>query len=515
MKQLLRLALIMCAFFASDPRPLFGAGVTVITHGNNGTTDDWVAAMAEKTRVYPQVPGSNVVTYRIYFTQITNTYVPVWQRIGGNFPTTTDSGEIIIMLDWRDPVNDLPTTQVGPVLAYFCFLQTNFISELGGHALAEFPLHFIGHSRGGSLIAEMAKFLGSYGVWVDQLTFLDAFPVGSDGPLMIYENVFYADNYYQRINTIFAAGNVIQGTYNRKLVNVGPGGYTGVFEGHSDVHLWYHATIDLVTPTSDYNVPFTQNERFSWYSPSESYSTNAGFYYSRMGIGNRLSAVPPVSGEPAIPLEGYNRKWDFDAGIQNNRVTLAAHEGRGNWPSPITLALTSTNPLFCQQSNSITLRYQWADFPTNGGSVEFFLDRDHNPLNGNEIYAGGTSIAGTGQGQIGSRTLGFGPQLAGMPAQKFYPFVVMLDGTRRRYLYTESSVDWRGGCTRPTIAITRLSGSRVRLAVTASVGDRVVVERSSNLFFWQPVATNTYTGSTWLLTNTITMGNQFWRSVVQ
>jgi thioesterase domain-containing protein len=95
--------------------------------------------------------------------------------------------------------------------------------ELGGHAIAEFPLHLIGHSRGGSLICELSRQLGANGVWVDHVNTLDphplndpAFPLDAflydavDAPANTYQTVLYADNYWQDISSVIR-GKAVSG----------------------------------------------------------------------------------------------------------------------------------------------------------------------------------------------------------------------------------------------------------------------------------------------------------------
>ena len=71
----------------------------------------------------------------------------------------TDSGEIILKLDWSQLSDgySYDTFQVAAAVVP-ALLSTNFLPQLGGHALVEMPLHLIGHSRGGSLVAKSAGY---------------------------------------------------------------------------------------------------------------------------------------------------------------------------------------------------------------------------------------------------------------------------------------------------------------------------------------------------------------------
>jgi hypothetical protein len=119
-------------------------------------------------------------------------------------------------------------------------------------------------------------------------------------------------------------GLPVAGAYVRKLTAFS-GGYNGTASQHSDVHLWYHGTIDWRVPTSDTEANLTSAERTNWWVSYESSGTNAGFNYSLIGGADRTSTNRPLGS--SFIRDGFNQNWDLGAGISANRTALTTNNG--------------------------------------------------------------------------------------------------------------------------------------------------------------------------------------------
>jgi hypothetical protein len=497
------LILIFVLGTATPPRSQ-AASVTIITHGLNSNIDDWVIAMAQRIPNYPLFPGAKFSCYEIYFISSNSVYVPTWRRLGGDPPQNTDSAEIIIKLDWRQLANNSYSTYQVAASVVPVLMQANFISEWPGHALAELPLHLIGHSRGGSLVCELSKHLGTNGLWLDHLTTLDPHPLNNDGfsdfpytvvdaPARTYENVLFHDNYFQTLNLV-AYGEPVGGAYVRELTNL-DGGYGGLTASHSDVHLWYHGTVDLNVPADDSVATITASERDTWWTDYESSGAIAGFHYSLIGRGDRTTtAQPEGAGTPRI-RDGFNQKWDLGAGTSANRTSLPANNG--NWPNLLRFNLLTTNLVAHEQTNTIDFYIQWARSTNSQATVSIYTDDDFNPWNGNEHWVRDFLASGTTASDVSRRSPRLVLSASNTPPGLHSLFAKVTANGRSRYLYAPETLTVMSTLAPPQLAIKRQTATNVQVRITGVAGQRIVLETSSNLPTWTPLQTNWLTQPTW------------------
>jgi hypothetical protein len=507
------------------PRIANAAGVTVITHGLNGNVDGWVTGMANEIPKYPRFPGTNYSFYEIFFISNGDGYNLAWSRLGGSRPTATDSGEIIVAFDWSQLAdgNSYNTYQIATILEAV-LLNTNFISELNGHALCELPIHLIGHSRGGSLMCQTILLLGTNGVWVDQVTTLDPHPLNDpnfpldfllysavDAPCATYQNVLFHDNYWENIG-LFVHGEPVSGAYVRKLTNLS-GGYenTGdAYYPHSNVHLWYHGSIDFDNPASDTEALITTTERSNWWVPSEDQGIVSGFYYSLIGGGNRMSADMPLGqGFPAI-VDGYNRYWDLGAGSLNpNRTDLPSNNG--TWPNLIKFNVTGTNVVRQNELIGTKLYYQYGG--SSNLTMQIYFDRDFNPYDSNSIPIVSLHPPATGTSSV-SYYSNFGLAATNVASGTYSIYAKLSDGIHTRYLYASEMVTITSMQPPPTLDIHESSGGQFIVGVNGVSGQKIALETSSDLQSWTPLGTNILTTSRWNYTNNLPANQQFYRAVI-
>jgi hypothetical protein len=481
-------ALVFLGF--STPAP--GAGVTVITHGFNGNVTDWVIPMGDKIPQYHSFPGSNSTSYEISITQNGSAYAISETFLDGVSPLTSDSGEVVIALDWSS-LSGLfgPSTSIIATNAALALLSTTLIPELGGRPLASMPLHLVGHSRGASVMAELARILGAQGLWVDHVTTLDPYPLGLNGdpPMVNYVNVLFADNYWQNIDA--PSGQPLSGAYNRHLTYL-TGGYPAG-SSHSDTHLWYHGTVDLKTPAEDNLAMITSTERATWWTAIEAAGTNAGFLYSLIGGGNRLNSLEPAGAGNGRISDGINKIWDFGAGLAANRTGLP--QNNGVWPNLIRLNLTGTTNFSVGEPIPLAFYHQYGTSTAAVATIRFYLDADENPYNGNEIQVLQGTVSGTGPSQVFYSTLNLSPDPATTLPGTYAVFARIGDAPRTRYLYAPQKVVLGPSRQAPVLQAARVQTNQFLFTISGWPGQKVIVQASTNLAQWVSIRTNTLAGT--------------------
>lgn len=482
--------------------------MTLITHGFGGSTSDWITGMASAMSARL---GGNVPVYRI---NVASGLTATVTKISGGNALASTHGEIILMLDWGPVSSDSTSTYDVVNVVAPLFGQTNLIAELGGHALAEFPIHLIGHSRGGSLVCELSRKLGEAGLWVDQVTGLDPHPISGDAPVAAYENVLFADSYYETDSFLhLTGGQPIPGSFQRKQTVI-TGGYGSIYDGHSDVHLWYHGTIDLSPNASDTDASITSTMRTQWWSALEQKGTNAGFIYTRLGGGDRLSNIQPNGANSSTVRAGFNQKYDLGAGLGSNRTSLGLVVGA--WPNAIQFRLLSTNTVAQGANASFYIDFQWAVPMSQTQTVQVFLDVDRNPFNGNERLLLAGTASGTTASQIGSGIITAPLDAANAPAGVYAVFLKLTAGGRSRVMHAPSMLTITPGtpAQRPWLDIADGLSGNVIVGVNGLVGQSVVLQRADDLRSWQPVTTNVLSAARWELTQPAEGTNAFYRAML-
>lgn len=502
---LLAISLVLCGMSRA-----WAGGVTLITHGFNSDVESWVIPMSQAIPRYPNFPGTNFTCYEISISNNgSGQLVASESLIGGADPLTSDTGELFVKLDWStvSGIGGASTAAVANTAAA-ALLSTNLIPALGGRALTEWPLHLVGHSRGGSLVTELARVLGAQGIWVDHVTTLDPDPVSEfgDPALKNYENILFADNYWQNMGdgVLVPNGQAVPGAYNRQLTNLN-GGYSS---SHSDVHLWYHGTIDLNTPITVDSASISNAQRQTWWTPFEQEGTNAGFLYSLIGGGDRSSSAEPAGAGKGRISDGYR---DLTIGVPTNRIALPTNNAA--WPNVIRFNLGTTNSAV-GAAIPFSLFHQSGSNQSASVELQVFLDADLNPFDTNEIQVLQTTIPGTGTNSIAftNGTFQADPALVGPGSYRV--FARLTSGGHSRFLYAPGWLTLTASAVPPQLTALGVSNSQFYFLVTGQSNQRVAVEASVDLLTWTPIATNTLTAGSVQISDGTGLPERFYRAVL-
>jgi hypothetical protein len=430
-----------------------GAGVTIIVHGwnPNGNQPAWMTPMANA--IITRSGGVGQVG-TITVTGTVGNLTATCSNWNFNLASAT-SGEIVIIVNWTAVSNHLTTgvtaQSVAAVIAPKIYQGQN-----GQPALSELPIHLIGHSRGGGMVFEIARLLGLQGIEVEHVTALDphpltvsdpqgvAPPIGPgqtiDTPIQIYENILFADNYYQNIT--YPTGQYLTGAYNRLWTYL-PGGYhneTGYtynilgtnynFSDHLNILLAYQGSINLTTPVTNGEATMNTTER-AWFNTYENSGQNTGFVYSRNIAGNRKSNDTPNSADAVVA--GYNN----DANLGGSGARQSLTWTNAVWPNIISVTgamnmvpLIVGNSYSMGGSDQVVLSMPMRTY-ANNVTVSIYLDNDRNPFNGSFLQTSST-YSNTGNT---INVIGGSFQPTDLMDNDYYILVGITDGTHNRYIY--------------------------------------------------------------------------------
>ena len=222
---------------------------------------------------------------------------------------------------------------------------------------------------------------------------------------------------------------------------------------------------------------------------------DAGFYWSLIGHGNRLSNDEPAGAGAGQVRDGYNKVWDLGAGLASNRQPLPANNG--TWPNLIQFNLLTTNTFTVGATNRMNFYYQYGPDANTTAKVQVFLDNDLDPINGDvgEVYQ--QTVPGTGTNAVNVITFQWATNPTSVVPGTYAIYARISAGGKGRYLYAPETLTLTPSLMPPLLTSPVNYSGQVQFAVNGFTGQKVIVQASTNLAAWDFIGTNTLAGSTW------------------
>ncbi|MEI7732036.1 MAG: LamG-like jellyroll fold domain-containing protein, partial [Verrucomicrobiota bacterium] len=477
------LASVLCL-----PLGVQAEGVTLITHGYNPSvagSPAWITSM--RNAIATNYLGGATNTGTITVTGSVGNLVATCSPWNVDLSTGTN-GDIIVLLDWSAVADHLNTHVTAQSVAA-AVVDKLVTGQNGQRALAELPIHLIGHSRGGGMVCELARLLGERGLVVDHLTPLDPHPLTTgdaqpltpptpivDTPAAIYQNVVFADVYYQTAAS--PVGQYLTGAYNRQWSSVMTGGYHNntppydTYADHRNILLLYQGTVNLANPLNNGEATMGTTERAAWFNSYEAAGTNTGFIYSRLnGTGNRTSSnIPVVSGDAV--RAGLNNAAVFGGGGARTNLTWSL----ATWPNVAQLDVLTNGTALGAGTYSLTLgttqqvRCVYLDY-SNGCTVTLRVDTDRNPYNNNDAGIISTQVIATATGGAYAQFTNQWNTSAMTNGATVYVYAKVTDGTRTRYFYAPSALRFQAQAGPPAAPSDLVSAADSATQITLSWTD--------------------------------------------
>ncbi len=491
------------AFSQTAPLSNSGAGATVIVHGwdPDGNQPAWMTSMADA--IITRAGGGQTGTITV--TGTTGSLTATCDPWSFDLSTQTN-GEIVVLVNWTAVANHLTTSITAQEVAA-AVVPKLYQSQNSQPAVAELPIHLIGHSRGGGMVFEIARLLGEQGIDVEHLTALDPHPLTAsdpqpiagdviDTPIELYENVLFADCYYQDFEA--PTGEYVPGAFNRQWSEMTGGyhnetGYTYTigattfdFSNHLNTILAYHGTIDLTTPVTNGEATLTQTERDNWFNTYESEGDIEGFYYSRILRGDRTSTDVPVIGGDKV-ADGFHYAFTEGYGARATQNWTTA-----TWPNVLKTELmrsgTTIEPGFqlVDENETFIVKYYYRSYAT-APDITLYVDTDRNPYNDNNAGTITTeTLVNTGSSFTQNTNIWSVTGL--VPGTSYYVYAEITTGTETRYAYLQYELELAAPPTiisQPSSQTNECPGSTVEYVVEAN---------NATAYQWQ---VNLAEGSTW------------------